>query len=59
VTLAAANISYDLGPVRIFAVADNLFNEVYVNPAAQGDGLDFFNYEAPGRRVTFGISGRF
>ncbi|RNJ62025.1 MAG: TonB-dependent receptor [Porphyrobacter sp. IPPAS B-1204] len=59
VTLAAANISYDLGPVRIFAAADNLLDEVYVNPAAQGDGLDFFNYEAPGRRVTFGISGRF
>lgn len=59
VTLAAANISYDLGPVRIYAAADNLFDEVYVNPAAQGDGLDFFNYEAPGRRVTFGISGRF
>jgi iron complex outermembrane recepter protein len=59
VTLAAGNISYDLGPVRIFAAADNLFDEVYVNPAAQGDGLDFFNYEAPGRRVTVGISGRF
>lgn len=59
VTLAAANISYDLGPVRVFAAADNLFDEVYVNPAAQGDGLDFFNYEAPGRRVTVGISGRF
>jgi iron complex outermembrane recepter protein len=59
VTLAAANISYDLGPVRVFAAADNLFDEVYVNPAAQGDGLDFFNYEAPGRRVTVGINGRF
>ena len=59
VTLAAANVSYDLGPVRIYAAADNLFDEVYVNPAAQGDGLDFFNYEAPGRRVTFGVSGRF
>jgi hypothetical protein len=30
-----------------------------VNPASQGDGLDFFNYEAPGRRVTIGVSGRF
>lgn len=59
VTLAAASISYDLGPVRIYAAADNLFDEVYVNPASQGDGLDFFNYEAPGRRVTLGISGRF
>jgi iron complex outermembrane receptor protein len=59
VTLAAANIAYNLGPVSIYAAADNLFDEVYVNPAAQGDGLDFFNYEAPGRRVTIGVSGRF
>ncbi len=59
VTLAAANISYDVGPVRLFVAADNLFDKVYVNPAAQGDGLDVFNYEAPGRRLTFGISGRF
>jgi iron complex outermembrane receptor protein len=59
VTLAAANISYDLGPVRIYAAADNLFDEVYINPAAQGDGIDFFNFEAPGRRVTIGVSGRF
>jgi iron complex outermembrane recepter protein len=59
VTLAAANISYDLGRLRIYAAADNLFDEVYVNPASQGDGLDFFNYEAPGRRVTIGVSGRF
>jgi iron complex outermembrane recepter protein len=59
VTLAAANISYYLGRVRLYLAADNLLDEVYVNPAAQGDGLDFFNYEAPGRRVTIGISGRF
>ncbi len=59
VTLAAANIAYDFGRVRIFAAADNLFDAVYVNPASQGDGLDFFSYEAPGRRVTVGISGRF
>lgn len=59
VTLASANVAYDLGPVTLYAAADNLFDEVYVNPAAQGDGLDFFNYEAPGRRVTLGIRGRF
>lgn len=59
VTLAAANIGYDFGPLRVYAAADNLFDEVYVSPAAQGDGLDFFNYEAPGRRVTIGVSGRF
>jgi iron complex outermembrane recepter protein len=59
VTLAAANISYDLGRMRVYVAADNLFDEVYVNPAAQGDGLDFFNYEAPGRRLTIGVSGRF
>lgn len=59
VTLAAANIAYDLGPVQLYAAADNLLDEVYINPAAQGDGLDFFNYEAPGRRLTIGISGRF
>jgi iron complex outermembrane recepter protein len=59
VTLASANIGYDLGRARIYLAADNLLDEVYVNPAAQGDGLDFFNYEAPGRRVTIGVSGRF
>lgn len=59
VTLASANIGYDLGRARIYLAADNLFDEVYVNPASQGDGLDFFNYEAPGRRVTIGVSGRF
>jgi len=59
VTLASANIGYDLGRVRLYLAADNLFDEVYVNPASQGDGLDFFNYEAPGRRVTIGINGRF
>ncbi len=59
VTLASANIGYDLGRVRLYLAADNLFDEVYVNPASQGDGLDFFNYEAPGRRVTIGFSGRF
>jgi iron complex outermembrane receptor protein len=59
VTLASANIGYDLGRVRLYLAADNLFDEVYVNPASQGDGLDFFNYEAPGRRVTIGVSGRF
>lgn len=59
VTLASANIGYDLGRVRLYLAADNLFDEVYVNPASQGDGLDFFNYEAPGRRVTIAVSGRF
>jgi iron complex outermembrane receptor protein len=59
VTLASANIGYDLGRVRLYLAADNLFDEVYVNPASQGDGLDFFNYEAPGRRLTIGVSGRF
>ena len=59
VTLASANIGYDLGQVHLYLAADNLFDEVYVNPASQGDGLDFFNYEAPGRRVTIGVSGRF
>lgn len=59
VTLASANISYDVGPITLYAAADNLFDEVYVNPAAQADGFDFFNYEAPGRRVTLGVRGRF
>lgn len=59
VTLASANVGYDLGRVRLYLAADNLFDDVYVNPASQGDGLDFFNYEAPGRRVTIGVSGRF
>lgn len=59
VTLASASLAYDLGAVTLYAAADNLFDKVYVNPAAQGDGLDFFNYEAPGRRLTVGLRGRF
>jgi iron complex outermembrane receptor protein len=59
VTLASAQVSYDLGPVIVYAAADNLFDEVYVNPAAQSDGFNFFNYQAPGRRVTLGVRGRF
>lgn len=59
VTLASADIAYDLGPVTVYAAADNLFDEVYVNPSAQADGFDFFNYQAPGRRVTLGVRGRF
>lgn len=59
VTLAGADIAYDLGAVTLYAAADNLFDEVYVNPAAQADGFDLFNYQAPGRRVTVGVRGRF
>jgi iron complex outermembrane recepter protein len=59
VTLAGADVSYDAGPVTFYAAADNLFDEVYVNPASQSDGFDFFNYQAPGRRVTLGVRARF
>lgn len=59
VTLASADISYAAGPVTFYVAADNLFDEVYVSPASQGDGLDAFDYEAPGRRLTLGVRGRF
>lgn len=59
VTLASADISYDAGPITIYAAADNLFDEVYVNPAGQNDPFNFSNYQAPGRRVTLGVRGRF
>lgn len=59
VTLAGADVSYDAGPVTVYAAADNLFDEVYVNPASQSDGFDFFNYQAPGRRLTLGVRARF
>lgn len=59
VTLAGADVAYDAGPVTFYAAADNLFDEVYVNPASQSDGFDFFNYQAPGRRVTLGARARF
>lgn len=59
VTLAGADVSYDAGPVTFYAAANNLFDEVYVNPASQSDGFDFFNYQAPGRRLTLGVRARF
>ncbi len=59
VTLASADISYAAGPVTFYVAADNLLDEVYVNPASQVDGLDSFDYEAPGRRLTLGVRGRF
>lgn len=59
VTLLSGSIAYELGPVTLYAAADNLLDESYVSPAAQADGTGFFTYEAPGRRVTVGISARF
>lgn len=59
VTLVGLDLSYALGPVTLYAAAENLFNEAYVTPASQATGAGFTDYEAPGRRVTIGISGRF
>lgn len=59
VTLVGMDISYDLGPVTLYAAADNLLDQAYVTPASQATGAGFSDYEAPGRRVTIGISGRF
>ena len=59
VTLASARIGYDIGPVTLFAAADNLFDEIYVTPSSQATGTGFSDYEAPGRRVTLGVRGRF
>lgn len=59
VTLASASISYDFGPLAIYAAADNLFDEAYITPSAQATGAGFLDYEAPGRRVTLGVRGTF
>ncbi len=60
VTLVSASVAYDLGPVEIYASADNLFDKRYVSVSNQVQGAGGFSYgEAPGRRVTIGISGRF
>lgn len=60
VTLASASISYDFGVVELYASADNLFDKRYVSVSNQVQGLGGFSFaEAPGRRVTIGISGRF
>ncbi|WP_133365057.1 TonB-dependent receptor [Qipengyuania sediminis] len=59
VTLASASIGYTFGPVTLYAAADNLLDEEYVLPSAQATGAGFTDYEAPGRRVTVGLRGRF
>jgi iron complex outermembrane recepter protein len=60
VTLASASVSYDLGLVELYASADNLFDKRYVSVSNQVQGAGGFSYgEAPGRRVTIGVSGRF
>lgn len=60
VTLASGSISYKVGPVELYAAADNLFNKSYVSVANQVQGQGGFTYmEAAGRRVTLGVAGRF
>jgi len=60
VTLASGSVSYQAGPVEIYIAADNLFDERYVSVANQVQGQGGFTFmEAPGRRVTVGVSGRF
>ena len=60
VTLASASIAYDLGPFELYASADNLFDKRYVSVSNQVQGTGGFSYgEAPGRRVTVGVSARF
>ena len=60
VTLVSASAGYEVGPATIYVAADNLLNESYINPNAEADGPNgFFTYEAPGRRLTFGVRARF
>jgi iron complex outermembrane recepter protein len=60
VTLASGGISYKIGPVEIYASADNLFDKRYISVANQIQGTGGFTYmEAAGRRVTLGITSRF
>jgi iron complex outermembrane recepter protein len=60
VTLASGGISYKIGPIEIYASADNLFDKRYISVANQIQGTGGFTYmEAAGRRVTLGITSRF
>jgi iron complex outermembrane receptor protein len=60
VTLASAGITYRVGPAEFYVSADNLFDRRYISVASQTQGPGGFSYvEAPGRRVTIGVSGRF
>ncbi|MEQ9446296.1 MAG: TonB-dependent receptor plug domain-containing protein, partial [Rhodospirillaceae bacterium] len=57
VTLVSASAAYDVGSVEVYVAADNLLDNSYVNPSTVARNFD--QYEAPGRRVTFGVRGRF
>ena len=60
VTLASASVRYTIGKATLTLAADNLFDKRYVSVARQAEGVGGFSYaEAPGRRVTIGVSGRF
>ncbi|WP_373487506.1 TonB-dependent receptor [Blastomonas sp.] len=60
VTLASGSVSYRLGSAEFYIAADNLFDKRYVSVANQVQGQGGFTFmEAPGRRVTLGVSGRF
>jgi iron complex outermembrane receptor protein len=60
VTLASAGVTYSVGRAEFYVSADNLFDERYISVVSQTQGPGGFSYvEAPGRRVTIGVSGRF
>ncbi|MFA9199933.1 MAG: TonB-dependent receptor [Cypionkella sp.] len=59
VTLASASAAYDIGPLSVFVAADNLLDEIYVTPSAQATGAGLLDYQAPGRRLTVGVRGKF
>ena len=60
VTLVSTGVSYQFGSMELYASADNLLDKRYVSVASQTQGRGGFTYmEAPGRRVTLGITGRF
>lgn len=58
VLLFDASVSYALGAGKVFIGASNLFDEEYVNVAAQASGA-FAYYRAEGRRVTVGYKARY
>lgn len=60
VTLGSGSVGYRFGPVELYVAADNLFNNRYISVANQVQGQGGFTYmQAPGRRVTLGVSSRF
>jgi iron complex outermembrane recepter protein len=57
--LLDADVGFSVGAGDIYIAASNLLDDEYVNVINRASGFDFFYYQAPGRALTLGYSGRF